>query len=101
MVSEERSKSLAQSSPDNTLFVGRFSQSCSSFPCRSPIWRMVARLAEVKLTHPLHAYQGFVILELKFTHRFPNWFREHLRAGDDRPALVRGDQGLGLRLSGK
>ena len=98
---------------------------------------------KVKMTNPVHAYKGFVILELKFTNRFPNWFRElvrmaqvmqcgaakylsgvqlmgrnrlgaphaevleeesllsNYRAGDDLPAFVREDKGLGLRLSGK
>ena len=98
---------------------------------------------KVKMTNPVHAYKGFVILELKFTNRFPNWFRELVRmaqvmqcgaakylsgvqlmgrnrlgahhaevleeesllstykAGDDLPAFVREDKGLGLRVSGK
>lgn len=34
---------------------------------------------KVKMTKPVHAYAGFVILELKFTNRFPNWFRELVR----------------------
>ena len=25
---------------------------------------------------PVHAFKGMVVLELKFTNRFPNWFRE-------------------------
>lgn len=28
---------------------------------------------------PVHAYRGLVILELKFTNRHPNWFRELVR----------------------
>ena len=98
---------------------------------------------KVKMTNPVHAYPGYVILELKFTNRFPNWFRELVRmaqvmqcgaakylsgvqligrnrlgaphaevleeesllstyqAGDDLPAFVREDKGLGLGLSGK
>jgi hypothetical protein len=31
------------------------------------------------MTSPVHAFKGFVILELKFTNRFPNWFRELVR----------------------
>ena len=34
---------------------------------------------KVKMTDPVHSYAGFVILELKFTNRFPNWFRELVR----------------------
>lgn len=34
---------------------------------------------KVKMTKPVHSYVGFVILELKFTNRFPNWFRELVR----------------------
>jgi hypothetical protein len=29
-----------------------------------------------RLVHPVTAYKGEVILELKFTNRFPNWFNE-------------------------
>ena len=34
---------------------------------------------KVKMTNAVHSYEGFVILELKFTNRFPNWFRELVR----------------------
>lgn len=34
---------------------------------------------KVKMANPVHSYKGFVILELKFTNRFPNWFRELVR----------------------
>ena len=34
------------------------------------------------MTNPVHAYRGFVILELKYTDRFPNWFRELVRMAD-------------------
>ena len=34
---------------------------------------------KVKMRNPVHGYAGFVILELKFTNRFPNWFRELVR----------------------
>ncbi len=34
---------------------------------------------KIKMERPVHSYAGFVILELKFTNRFPNWFRELVR----------------------
>jgi hypothetical protein len=34
---------------------------------------------KLKMDRPVHAFVGFVILELKFTNRFPNWFRELVR----------------------
>src|SRR5882672_1207225 len=34
---------------------------------------------KVKMFRPVHSFVGFVILELKFTNRFPNWFRELVR----------------------
>lgn len=37
---------------------------------------------KVKMTKPVLGYAGFVILELKFTNRFPNWFRELVRVAD-------------------
>jgi hypothetical protein len=37
---------------------------------------------KVKMAKPVHSYKGFVILELKFTNRFPNWFRELVRVSD-------------------
>jgi len=37
---------------------------------------------KVKMAKPVHSYAGFVILELKFTNRFPNWFRELVRVAD-------------------
>jgi len=36
-------------------------------------------IIKVKMRDPVHAYRGLVILELKFTNRFPNWFRELVR----------------------
>jgi hypothetical protein len=33
----------------------------------------------LKMTDPVHSFRGLVILELKFTNRFPNWFRELVR----------------------
>jgi len=32
-----------------------------------------------ELDHPAHLFQNFVILELKFTNRFPDWFRDLVR----------------------
>src|SRR5204863_10175153 len=37
---------------------------------------------KVKMKKPVHSYEGFVILELKFTNRFPNWFRELVRVAE-------------------
>jgi hypothetical protein len=37
---------------------------------------------KIKMHDPVHAYRGMVILELKFTNRFPNWFRELVRMAD-------------------
>src|ERR1043165_6631614 len=37
---------------------------------------------KVKMTKPVLSYAGFVILELKFTNRFPNWFRELVRVAE-------------------
>ncbi|HUR44253.1 MAG TPA: VTC domain-containing protein, partial [Candidatus Saccharimonadales bacterium] len=37
---------------------------------------------KVKMAQPVHSYKGMVILELKFTNRFPNWFRELVRVSD-------------------
>jgi hypothetical protein len=31
---------------------------------------------------PVHSYAGLVILELKFTNRFPNWFRDLVRMAE-------------------
>lgn len=39
-------------------------------------------LIKTTMTDPVHAYRDFVILELKFTDRFPNWFRELVRVAD-------------------
>ena len=46
-----------------------------SEPCLSPT-------VKVKMKKPVHSYVGFVILELKFTNRFPNWFRELVRVAE-------------------
>ena len=37
---------------------------------------------KVKMNKPVHSYAGFVIQELKFTNRFPNWFRELVRVAE-------------------
>src|ERR1043166_8983029 len=37
---------------------------------------------KITMSKPVHSYAGFVILELKFTNRFPNWFRELVRMAD-------------------
>jgi hypothetical protein len=38
-----------------------------------------SRLA-TEMIHPAHLFKNLVILELKFTNRFPDWFRELVRA---------------------
>ena len=38
--------------------------------------------AKVKMSKPVHSYAGFVILELKYTNRFPNWFRDLVRMAE-------------------
>jgi len=42
----------------------------------------LASTIKVKMTKPVLSYAGFVILELKFTNRFPNWFRELVRVAE-------------------
>ena len=34
------------------------------------------------MAEPVHSYGDFVILELKFTNRFPDWFRQLVRVAD-------------------
>ncbi len=34
---------------------------------------------KIKMDKPVHSFKGVVILELKFTNRYPNWFRELVR----------------------
>jgi hypothetical protein len=34
---------------------------------------------KIKMVRPVHSYKGFVILELKFTNKFPNWFGDLVR----------------------
>ena len=46
-----------------------------SEPCLKPI-------IKVRMENPVHSYAGLVILELKFTNRFPNWFRELVRVAN-------------------
>ena len=36
-------------------------------------------MVKTKMTHPVGTFQGTVILELKFTNRFPDWFKELVR----------------------
>jgi hypothetical protein len=59
---------------------------------------------KLKMTHPVHAFVGFVILELKFTNRFPNWFRELVRMANVMqcgvPKYVSGIQLIGHRRLG-
>ncbi len=43
-----------------------------SEPCLMPV-------ATTQMKNPVQSYAGLVILELKFTNRFPNWFRELVR----------------------
>ncbi len=35
---------------------------------------------KTRMTRPVHSFTSFVILELKFTNRFPNWFRDLVRS---------------------
>ncbi len=42
----------------------------------------LASKIKIKMTKPVLSYAGFVILELKFTNRFPNWFRELVRIAE-------------------
>ena len=37
---------------------------------------------KTEMKNPVHRFQDQVILELKFTNRFPNWFRELVRMAD-------------------
>ena len=41
-----------------------------------------ARQVKTKMTKPVHSYRDVVILELKFTNRHPNWFRELVRVAN-------------------
>lgn len=52
-----------------------FDRDVFSEPCLEPS-------AKVRLDNPVHSYAGLVILELKFTNRFPNWFRELVRVAN-------------------
>jgi hypothetical protein len=44
--------------------------------CAEPFFRPEA---VVRMTRPARVFPEFVVLELKFTTRFPNWFRELVR----------------------
>jgi hypothetical protein len=37
---------------------------------------------KTKMVKPVESYRGVVILELKFTNRYPNWFRELVRVAN-------------------
>lgn len=58
----------------------------------------------VKMDNPVRSYEGLVILELKFTERFPNWFRELVRMANAMQTgaakYVSGVGGLGHRRLG-
>ena len=55
----------------------------------------------LKMSHPVHSFKGQVILELKFTNRFPNWFRELVRMANvmqtGAPKYVSGITQIGRR----
>jgi SPX domain protein involved in polyphosphate accumulation len=59
---------------------------------------------KVKMDKPVRSFAGFVILELKFTNRFPNWFRELVRMASVMqrgvPKFVTGVEGIGHRRLG-
>lgn len=61
--------------PDNDEVRVTFDRSVYSEPCLEPV-------AKVKMNNPVHSYAGLVILELKFTNRYPNWFRELVRVAE-------------------
>ena len=48
------------------------------------------------LANPVKPFGNKVILELKFTGRFPNWFRELVETFNDRNLLFRRGSGSGL-----
>lgn len=39
----------------------------------------LAPTVKVRMINPVHAFKGFVVMELKFTSRFPNWFGDLVR----------------------
>jgi len=58
----------------------------------------------VTMDNPVRSFQGLVVLELKFTERFPNWFRDLVRMANamqsGAPKYVSGVAGLGHRRLG-
>jgi hypothetical protein len=58
--------------PDNDEVRVTFDRSVYSEACLEPA-------AKIKMNNPVQSYAGLVILELKFTNRYPNWFRELVR----------------------
>jgi len=58
----------------------------------------------VKMDNPVRSFEGLVVLELKFTERFPNWFRELVRMANAMQTgaakYVSGVGGLGSRRVG-
>jgi hypothetical protein len=58
----------------------------------------------VTMEKPVRSFQGLVVLELKFTERFPNWFRELVRMANAMQSgaakYVSGVAGLGHRRLG-
>jgi hypothetical protein len=58
----------------------------------------------VNMDKPVRSFEGLVILELKFTERFPNWFRELVRMANAMQSgaakYVSGVAGLGHRRVG-
>ena len=59
-------------SPENNSIRVTFDRSIHIEPC-------FKTEAVVAMTRPLHIYAEDVVLELKFTNRFPNWFKELVR----------------------
>jgi len=53
------------------------------------------------MKHPVHSFENTVILELKFTNRFPNWFRDLVHMANvmqcGAAKYVESIQGLGAR----
>jgi hypothetical protein len=58
----------------------------------------------VAMDNPVRSFEGLVVLELKFTERFPNWFRELVRMANAMQSgaakYVSGVAGLGHRRLG-
>jgi hypothetical protein len=56
------------------------------------------------MDNPVRSFEGLVVLELKFTERFPNWFRELVRMANAMQSgaakYVSGVAGLGHRRLG-